>query len=398
MGPLAGVRILDLTSVVMGPYATSILGDLGADVIKVEPPGGDIIRGVGPSRGGGMGPMFLHANRSKRGIVLDLKTDPGRRALLRLAQTADVLVHNLRPRAMERLGLGYPALRAANPRIVYVAACGYGQDGPYADRPAYDDLVQGASGIAGLMAASGDGTPRYVPVNIADRAVGLHAAIAILAALHHRNATGEGQSVEVPMFETMASLVLGDHLGGLTHCPPSDAGGYGRLLAPQRRPYATQDGHICMLIYNDRHWRSFRHATGCADDPRFATQAGRVRHADAFHAALAAIIRQRGTQEWAALLDAADIPYAPMHDLRTIRDDPHLTAVGFFAQVRHPTEGDVLSMRIPTRWSASRPAPSRQAPALGEHTGEVLAEAGFSPEEADLAAGGAERATMELGG
>lgn len=387
MGPLAGIRILDLTSVVMGPYATATLGDLGADVIKVEPPAGDTIRGVGPSRGGGMGPMFLHANRSKRGIVLDLKTAPGRDALLRLARTADVLVHNLRPSAMERLGLDYAVLAAVNPRLVYVAACGYGQDGPYADRPAYDDLVQGAAGIPALMAQSGDSGPRYVPVNIADRAVGLHAAIAILAALHHRNATGQGQSVEVPMFETMAALVLGDHLGGLTHQPPSDAGGYARLLAAQRRPYATADGHVCMLIYDDRHWRAFRRATGCADDARFADRPGRMRHAAAFHAMLADIMRQRSTEEWMALLDAADIPYAPMHDLRTLRDDPHLAAVGFFTEARHGSEGEVVGMRVPTRWSASPPAPSRLAPMLGEHTREVLAEAGLAPEEIDAVLG-----------
>ncbi|SHI87651.1 Crotonobetainyl-CoA:carnitine CoA-transferase CaiB [Roseomonas rosea] len=384
MGPLAGLRILDLTTVVMGPYATSVLGDLGADVIKVEAPGGDPIRRVGPSRSGAMGPMFLHANRSKRGIVLDLKTAAGRDALLRLAATADALVHNLRPRAMERLGLGYAALAEANPRIVYANACGYGQDGPYADRPAYDDLVQGACGIPALMARSGDDGPRYAPVNIADRAVGLHLAIALLAALRHRDRTGQGQSVEVPMFETMASLVLGDHLGGLSHLPPSDEGGYARLLAPMRRPYATADGHLCVLIYDDRHWRAFLPlARGAAleGDERFATQRGRTAHSTAFHQAVGEVLATRRTAEWTDLLGAADIPFAPMHDLNTILDDPHLTAVGFFETSQHPSEGAVRSMRLPTRWSGSPPSPALPAPGLGEHTEEVLSEIGLGGRE-----------------
>ncbi|HEY8613388.1 MAG TPA: CoA transferase [Roseomonas sp.] len=379
-GPLAGLRILDLTSVVMGPYATVILADLGADVIKVEPPGGDVIRHVGPSRSGAMSPMFLHANRGKRSIVLDLKTAPGRRALLRLAEGADALVHNLRPRAMARLGLDYEACAAANPRLVHVSACGYGQDGPYADRPAYDDLIQGACAIPALMAASGGDGPRYAPVNIADRAVGLHLAIAILAALRHRDVTGRGQAVEVPMFETMASLVLGDHLGGLTHEPPSDSGGYARLLSPQRRPYETADGHLCVLLYDDRHWHAFLRLTGqevLAEDSRFASQGTRAIHAAEFHAVVAATMRRRGTAEWSRLLEAADIPFAPMHDLPSLLRDPHLQAVEFFRMEEHPLEGPIRSLRVPTRWSASQPDPPRPAPAPGEHTEEVLGGAGL---------------------
>ncbi|WP_431282277.1 CaiB/BaiF CoA transferase family protein [Humitalea sp. 24SJ18S-53] len=386
MGPLAGIRILDLTTVVMGPYATSVLGDLGADVIKVEAPDGDVIRKVGPSRGGELGPLFLHANRSKRGIVLDLKTEAGRCALLRLAETADVLVHNTRPRAMERLRLGPAVLAGVNPRLVYVTACGYGQDGPYADRPAYDDLMQGAAGIAALMAESGDGVPRYVPVNVVDRSVGLHTAIAILAALRHRDATGRGQDVEVPMFETMASLVLGDHLGGLTHLPPTDGGGYGRLLSQQRRPYATADGYLCVVVYDDRQFHGFLRVAGREDllaDPRFATFAARAQHAGPYQGEIAAIMRTRTTGAWIGLLRGADIPHAEMHDRHSILEDPHMQAVGFFGAAEHPTEGAVRSMRIPTRWSDSQPAPSRLAPGLGEHTREVLAEAGLSPTEID---------------
>ncbi|ONG48214.1 CoA transferase [Pseudoroseomonas deserti] len=387
MGPLAGIRILDLTTVVMGPYATSVLGDMGAEVIKVESPEGDILRQVGPSRSGEMGGLFLHANRSKRSIVLDLKRPEARAALLKLAESADVLIHNLRPQAMARLGLDYAALAAVNPAIIHAGAFGFGQDGPYAARPAYDDLMQGIAGIPSLMAQSGGGTPRYVPVNIADRIVGLHAAIAVLGALQHRSRTGEGQSIEIPMFETMASFVLGDHLGGMTHRPALDQGGYARLLTPNRRPYATADGHLCVLIYNDKHWRSFFGAIDRPDlaaDPRFASHASRIRHTDAICAELAAILATRPTAEWEVLLDAAGIPHTPLHTLDSLVEDPHLAAVGFFTEEDHPAEGPVRGMKVASRWSASQPEPSRLAPRLGEHTAEILREAGLS--EAEIAA------------
>ncbi|MBE9607158.1 CoA transferase [Acetobacteraceae bacterium H6797] len=384
MGPLAGLRIIDMTSVVMGPYATSILGDMGADVIKLEPPDGDTIRKVGPSRSGEMGAMFLHANRSKRGIVLDLKAEEGRAALLRLAETADVLVHNLRPAPLDRLGLGWAALSAVNPRLIHLGAFGYGQDGPYAARPAYDDLIQGAAGIPALLGRSGGDGPRYVPVNIADRAVGLHAAIAILAALRHRDATGQGQCIEMPMFETMASLVLGDHLGGLSYEPPLDQGGYSRLLQARRRPCRTADGWICVLLYNEKHWRAFVALSGREDlaaDPRFRDQASRSREGAAVYELLSAVMATRTTAEWEKLLDEADIPHSPMNDLEGLATDPHLAAIGFFRDEDHPVEGKIRSMRVPSRWSASQPEPSRLAPRLGEHTREVLAEAGMSPAE-----------------
>ncbi|WP_159999075.1 CaiB/BaiF CoA-transferase family protein [Roseomonas sp. 18066] len=384
MGPLQGIRILDLTTVVMGPYATSILGDMGADVIKVESPEGDILRQVGPSRSGEMGGIFLHANRSKRSIVLDLKRPEGRAALLKLAETADVLIHNLRPQAMARLGLDHAALAAVNPAIIHAGAFGFGQDGPYAARPAYDDLMQGIAGIPSLMADSGDGTPRYVPVNIADRIVGLHAAIAVLGALQHRARTGEGQAIEIPMFETMASFVLGDHLGGMTHRPALDQGGYARLLTPNRRPYATADGHLCVLIYNDKHWRSFFAAIDRPDlaaDPRFASHASRIRHTDAICAELGEILVTRPTAEWEALLDRAGIPHTPLHTLDSLVEDPHLAAVGFFTEADHAAEGKVRGMKVASRWSASQPEPSRLAPRLGEHTAEVLREAGLSEAE-----------------
>jgi crotonobetainyl-CoA:carnitine CoA-transferase CaiB-like acyl-CoA transferase len=378
------LRILDLTSVLMGPYATSLLGDMGADVIKLESVEGDVIRQVGPSRSGEMGGMFMHANRSKRSIAVNLKAAPGRDIALRIAATSDVLIYNLRPQAMERLGLSYEAVAAINPRIVYVGTFGFGQDGPYAERPAYDDLIQGSVGIPALLAETGDGTPRYVPVNVADRIVGLHAVAAVLAAIRHRDLVGVGQRIDIPMFETMASFVLGDHLGGLGYDPPLDEGGYPRLLSRHRRPYRTSDGYLCVVIYTDRHWRRFLEMTGYAEalkDPRFANHASRIKNIDAITEHVASIFATRTTAEWETMLRQADIPHMPLRTLRSIIDDEHLTAIGFFMPVDHPVEGRVLTMRVPSRWSETQPTPTRHAPRLGEHTEELLLEHGFSKAE-----------------
>ncbi len=384
MGPLNGIRVLDLTSVLMGPYATLQLAEMGADVIKVEPPDGDIVREIGPGRTPGMGAIFLHTNRNKRSVAIDLKREAGREALLRIAATADVVVSNVRPKALARLRLDYEAMRQVRPDIIYASLVGFGQDGPYAAKPAYDDLIQGASGISFLLAQSGDGTPRYAPVNIADRAVGLFAAQAVMAAIIHRMRTGEGQAIEIPMFETMAGFVLGDHMGGLSYSPPLDGGGYPRLMSRHRRPYRTSDGHICVLLYNDRHWHRLLTEAGRADlaaDPRFTSYKARLRHIDEVYAEAAQLFLARTTEEWRELLARADIPNTPMHTLTTIQDDPHLRAVGFFREEDHPIEGRIRSMRIPSRWSRSQPEVTRAAPGLGEHTGEVLAEAGLSPDE-----------------
>ncbi len=308
-GPLAGIRVLDLTTVLVGPYCTQILAEMGAEVTKVEAPEGDVVRLIGPGRNSGMGCMYLTINRGKRSIVLDLKRPEARAVLLRLAETADVLVTNIRPQAMARLGLGYEALRAANPRIVYAGVLGYAQDGPYAPRPAYDDLMQGGALVASLNARVGNGEPRYVPLAMVDRITGLAAVGAINAALVHRERHGEGQQVEIPMFETMLTFVLGDHLGGRVFDPALDAGGYGRLLSPDRKPYRTSDGHVCTMIYNDRQWRSFCAAVGWPDlvstDPRFASHATRTTHIDAVLAMLSAEFVKRSTAEWLTLLAAA---------------------------------------------------------------------------------------------
>lgn len=385
-GPLKGLRILDMTSVLMGPTATQLLGDMGADVIKVEPPDGDLVRQVGPARNPGMGALYLNANRSKRSICIDLKTAEGRDLLLRLARDADALVYNVRPRAMARLGLDYEAVSAANPRIVYAGLFGFDQAGPYAAKPAYDDLIQGASGLAALIARAGDGVPRYVPSAVADRVVGLMAVGVICATLLERERSGLGQRVDIPMFETMTAFVLGDHLGGLSFEPPLDGGGYARHLTPERRPYATRDGYICALLYNDAHWQRFLLRVGeaaLAEDPRFATLASRLQNIDHVYGALRRIFLERTTRDWLELLDELDIPAAPYNDLPGILDDPQLGASDFFQRAVHPSEGPIRTMRLPARWSRTAPAVDRLAPRLGEHGIEVLHEAGLA--EKDIA-------------
>jgi crotonobetainyl-CoA:carnitine CoA-transferase CaiB-like acyl-CoA transferase len=385
VGPLSGLRVLDMTTVLMGPYATLQLGDMGADIIKVEPLEGDIVRQIGPGRHPGMGPMFLNVNRNKRSIALDLKQPAGRDVLLRLAADADVFIYNVRPQAVARLGLAYEDVAAVNPKIIYTGVFGYGQDGPYAARPAYDDLIQGACAVPTLLADAGDGSPRYVPLTIADRIVGLFAVNAILAALRHRDVTGRGQRIDVPMFETMANFVLIDHLGGLTFDPPLDHGGYARLLAPERRPYRTRDGYLCALIYNDKQWRSFFAAIGRPgmQDERFRDHASRIRHIREIYAEVAEIFATRTTAEWMALLEDADIPYTPLRTVEGILDDPHLAATGFFSHVEHPSEGTIKSMRTPTTWSDSKADSPRPAPVLGEHSLEILRELGLADESID---------------
>ena len=381
-GPLSGVRVLDLTTVVMGPFATQLLAELGADVIKVEPHDGDNMRHPAPMKNPGMGYIFLNLNRGKRGIVLDLKKPEGHEALIRLIPTTDVLIYNVRPQAMARLGLSYEDLRKVNPKIIYVGAYGYSQRGPYAAKAAYDDLIQGISGIPSLLKKSGAAAPAYTPVNLADRVTGLHAVYAVTAALFHRERTGQGQSVEVPMFESLAHFVLGDHSAGLTFDPPNGDTGYARLLA--RKPYQTSDGYLCILVYNDKQWNSFSNAIGqpgLMKDPRYATQANRARHIAEIYGWLAGVIVTRTTAEWMALLEKADIPVAPVNDVADLIDDPHLTATGFFSMEEHPSEGTLRTMRTPTNWSDSPPGPQRHAPRLGEHSAEVLSEAGYSDAE-----------------
>ena len=384
MGPLEGVKVIDMTTVLMGPYATQMLGDYGADVIKVESLEGDVTRLIGPTRHPGMGPVFLNTNRSKRSIALDLKKPGGREAVLRLIKRADVLVYNVRPQAMVRLQLGYDVVSDVNPRLIYAGVFGFGQDGPYAAKPAYDDLIQGATALPALMAQTSDGVPRYVPNALVDRIVGLTAVGAICASLVHRDRTGRGQRLDIPMFETMAGFVMGDHMGGLTYEPPLDKGGYARHLSRDRRPYKTADGYICVIVYNDKQWASFFQATGRDDlrqNPNFASFAGRAANIDIVYAELARIFETKSTSEWIELLTKADVPVMPMHDLESILEDPHLVATGFFPVVDHPSEGKIRSMKSSARWSETPVEPSRLAPRLNEHGSEILKEAGYSTEE-----------------
>jgi crotonobetainyl-CoA:carnitine CoA-transferase CaiB-like acyl-CoA transferase len=384
MGPLQGIKVIDMTTVLMGPYATQMLGDYGADIIKVESLEGDVTRLIGPTRHPGMGPVFLNTNRSKRSICLDLKKVAGRDAVLRLIASTDVLVYNVRPQAMVRLRLGYEEVSKVNPRLIYAGVFGFGQDGPYAAKPAYDDLIQGATGLPALMAQTGDGVPRYVPNALVDRIVGLTAVGAICAGLVHRDRTGRGQRLDIPMFETMASFVMGDHMGGLTYEPPLDKGGYARHLSRDRRPYQTSDGYICVIVYNDKQWENFFQATGRDDlrrDSRFATFAGRAVNIDMVYGELARIFETRTTTEWTELLTKADVPVMPMHDLESILHDEHLVATGFFPVVEHPTEGPIRNMKVSATWSETPAESVRLAPRLNEHGAEILREAGFTAHE-----------------
>lgn len=395
-GPLSGVRILDLSSVVMGPYATQVLGDLGADVIKVESPTGDNMRAVGPMRHANMGHLYLHLNRNKRSIVLDLKTDAGREACLRLAESCDAMLYNIRPQAMARLGLSYETVSARNPRIVYIGAYGFSEAGPYAGRPAYDDLIQGQTGIAHLFSQQSGDVPRYAPLTLADRSVGLHVAIALVSAVLHARQHGVGQSVELPMFEGMAHMVLGDHLGGATFDPPLGAPGYNRLLAAHRRPYATADGYLCLLIYNDKHWRNFFSLIGrpeLQDDPRFCTHTARAQHIEAVYAFVADIMRSRSSAEWLSALTDADIPAAHLYSIDELIRDPHLCATGFISEQDHPTEGRLRTPGPLGHYAGTPTAIRRPAPRLGEHSREILREAGCT--EAEIDALIAARATRE---
>jgi len=376
-GPLSGVRVVDLTTVVMGPSSTQILGDLGADIIKVEQPEGDSTRGIGPARNHGMGPLFLQNNRNKRSVMLNLKTEEGMEALHELLRTADVFVTNIRPQAIERLGLDYAGVSAVNPGIIYAAAVAYGRGGPEAGRPVYDDIMQASAGISDLFAKV-DGKPRQAPVNICDRITGLYLTISITSALFHRALTGEGQEIEVPMLETMAQFVLGDHMAGSVFVPPLGPLGYMRLLSRHRGPYPTKDGHICIVVYTDAQWRAFTDLIGdpglIERDERFANQTVRTANAELCGEYIARYTPTRTTEEWLDFCRSIDIPAASVTKLEDLFEHPHLKAVNMFDTMEHPSEGTIRTVRFPVNFSKTPAAITRPAPRLGEHTDEVLGE------------------------
>ncbi|MFT3814921.1 MAG: CoA transferase [Acidovorax sp.] len=398
-GPLAGVRVLDLTSNFMGPYASLLLADMGADICKIEAPAGDTTRGVGPCRNQGMSVIFLHLNRNKRSAVLDLKHPQAAQALQRMLQSADVVLHSLRPKAMARLGLAYEDVKKLNPRIIYCGAFGFGQNGPYAEKPAYDDLIQAAVGMPVLQARK-SGPPQYVASAIADRLVGMAASNAIAMALYYREKTGHGQAVEVPMFETFAHFVLGDHLYGHSFEPPIGDWGYARMMSASRRPYQTQDGYLGVNIYNDRHWQRFFQAVGRPDmagDPRYGTIFGRTENIDYLYQFLADTFLTKTSAEWLRILTEADIPAIEMNTPETLLRDPHMQAVNFFQLQEHPSEGLLRTLGIPQTWSESVPEQRYPAPRLGEHTVQLLTEYGLSEAEAQQvvqSGGGMQAATL----
>ncbi|MDB5721393.1 MAG: CoA transferase [Alphaproteobacteria bacterium] len=377
---LEGYRVLDLSQVVMGPVATQILAEFGAEVIKVEPPSGDTSRHIGPMKNPGMGYIFLHANRGKRSVVLDLKDADGLAALFKLAETADVLVSNTRAEAMDRLGLSYARLREANPRIVYVNLLGFGNEGPRAGDPAYEDLIQSLTAVPSLLMRAGADEPMFVPLAFNDRACGLACANAVLASLLARHRTGEGQHIILPMFETMAASVLADHMGGATFEPPIGPMGYQRILTDLRRPYRTQDGYVSMVLYTDKHWRAFVRIAGeeawFAEDSRLHNLTARSTHASEIYVRVVEIMHGRSSEQWLTALHEADIPAAVVHTLESLVEDPQLAAMKVVRTSTHPSEGVLRTLEPALRFDGQAAEPLCGAPRLGEHTQEVLREAG----------------------
>jgi len=385
-GPLAGVRVLDLTINVLGPVATMILGDMGADVIKIETPEGDPNRQNGPARHPNMAAMHLNMNRNKRSVTLNLKRPEAREALLRMVESADVFIHSMRPAAAQRLGIDYEEIARRNPRIVYGYGCGYMPGGSRENDPAFDDVVQGEAGIADLMLRS-VGQARYLPTVLVDKFCGYMLASAVGMALYARERSGVGQLVRVPMLETIVAFNLQEHLWGGVFDPPMGSGvGYVRLLSEHRRPYETRDGHICVLAVNDEQWRRLLPTIGRPElvtDPRFSTVDGRMKNIDHVYGVVSDQMKTQTTAEWHRLLDAIDIPNGAMARFEDMLNDAYLNETGFFHRYEHPSEGPMLTPCVPTQFSATPGGIHRHPPRLGEHNAEVFAALGYSEQEID---------------
>ncbi|MGI9220560.1 MAG: CaiB/BaiF CoA transferase family protein [Woeseiaceae bacterium] len=382
-GPLAGIKIVDLSNVLMGPFATQQLGDMGAEVVKVESAAGDLIRYASPGRSKGMSSLFLNNNRNKRSIVLDLKQAEGIEVLLRLVADSDVLVSNMRADAMLRLGLSYDDVRAANDKIIYVTCTGFGKGGPYDGRPAYDDLIQTMAGIPSLIARAYDEEPKYLPSNFCDRVTGLKVVGAVTAALFYRERTGKGQAVDIPMLESMVEFVMSDHLAGHTYEPPTERTGYQRIVNPNRRPYQTKDGYLALLVYSDKQWTEFFKIIGQpekASEEPFCSMTSRGENIVEVYQFVREVLATRTTDEWIEIFEHSDMAYAPVQELEDLLDDAHLKAVDFFPEHAHPSEGKIRTTAIPGDWSESEPELKCDAPRLGQHSREILLELGYSDE------------------
>ncbi|MEZ5458413.1 MAG: CoA transferase [Steroidobacteraceae bacterium] len=400
-GPLQGVKVVEMTSVVLGPWACQMLADMGADVVKIEQPRGDSNRTLGAAQNPGMAALYLTCNRNKRSMVLDFRQPGARDALLEMIKTADVFVHNNRPQVMTKLGLDYADLKKVNPKIIYCGAYGYSKKGPYGTLGALDDSIQAVSGIA-MLNKLVLGEPRYLPTVVADKTTAITVVYGVLAALFHRERTGEGQELEVPMFETMVNFVMAEHLWGMTFDPPKGAPGYTRLMSHHRKPYPTKDGYIAILPYLDAHWEKFCKLTGhpeLIDDPTFRTLADRVRNIDDTYRKTGEIMATRTTKDWLAIFDKSGVPLIVVNTLEDLATDPHLVATGFWQFQEHPTEGRLRMPSFPVNFGSTPADIRRPAPRLGEHTAEILREAGLSDAQiAELCARGAAMTAEQAAG
>lgn len=380
-GALSGIRVVDLSTILMGPYAARILADQGADVIRLESLTGDSARNSLPARNAGMSALHLTVHRNKRSIALDLKAPAGRDAALAIMASADVVITNMRRNALDRLGVGPDAARKDHPELIYCVANGYGSEGPYADKAAYDDAIQAGSGLAWLLGqVDATGEPRYLPSIIADKVCGMTVAQAVLVALVHRGVTGQGQMVEVPMLETMVAFNIIEHYRGATFEPAEGPFGYDRLMSRFRKPFRTADGWAALLPYSDKQWQDFLALAGKADlttDPRFANHNTRIDHIDELYELVEQVAPQRSTADWLARCEEASIPASAVLDLSQADQDPHLCAVGLFEDAVHPTEGHYHHVREAVRYEATPSMLRRHAPRLGEHTAQILAEVGY---------------------
>lgn len=382
-GPFHGLKVVDLTSVVVGPYTTQMLADMGAEVVKVEPPEGDMVRIGTPRRHAGMAANYLQLNRNKRAVGLDLKSEAGADALRRLIRNADVFIHNMRPEPLARLGFDYPEVEKLNPAIVYCNIWGFGRAGRYAGWAAFDDVIQGACGLVALEAFNGR-EARYVPMLIADKTTGVFAAYAIAGALYHKLATGEGQEVEVPMFETMTSFTMIENVAGAGFEPPLGPPGSERHAIPLRWPYKSKDGYVCVLPSSDRHWQAMLTIGGKAEllsDPRFKDRASRLAHRLELAQLVEGMVTEQTSDWWVDHLSKAGVPCMKIHTLEEVVADPHLEDVGFWHRAQHPTEGEIRLMRPPYTLSKTPAEIRTLPPRYGQHTGEVLEELGYSADQ-----------------